>query len=338
MRSTLAVLVLAGLVLLPGCAPATPPAVEEGFVTTSDGVRLYYRRIGSGAKTLIAPARLFLFEDLRGLGERHTVISYDMRNRGKSDRVADDSKITILADVEDLETIRKHFGVERFTPVGYSYLGLMVVMYAIQHPERVDRIVQIGPVPLRFGTRYREEYAAPDWQASLDPEGLAHVRRLREEKLHETNPKEYCEEEWKVTRFSLVGDPAKVDRLPTDICEMENEWPVNLARHFQTHFQSVQHLEIPREEIGLVTAPVLTIHGTSDRNAPYGSGRDWAYLLPDARLLTMKGAAHQAFAEAPEIVLPAIETFIEGGWPAGSEEVTTDPRAPDPGEPPGAGM
>jgi pimeloyl-ACP methyl ester carboxylesterase len=126
-----------------------------------------------------------------------------------------------------------------------------------------------------------------------------------------------------------VGDPSKVDRLPADICEMENEWPVNLERHFRLHFgKSVQKLEIPEEAIARVSAPVLTIHGTRDRNAPYGAGREWSYLLPDARLLTVEGAAHQSFTEAPEIVLPAIEAFLDGGWPPGSEEVTADPREP----------
>ena len=75
-----------------------------------------------------------------------------MRNRGKSEHIDDGSKLTIQNDVRDLETVRQHFGVTRFTPVGYSYLGLMVVMYAMEHPDHVERIVQLGPVPLKFGT------------------------------------------------------------------------------------------------------------------------------------------------------------------------------------------
>ncbi len=333
---------LAGLALLSGCSAAPPeapaqdaaatpaPAVEEGYVHASDGVKLYYRKVGNGEKTIIAPSRLFVFEDFRRLGDRHTLISYDMRNRGRSDRVTDDARITIEADVEDLESVRDHFGVDRFTPIGYSYLGLVVVMYAMQHPDRVERIVQIGAVPLRFGTTYRPEYAAPDWEASLPAEGLAHIRSLREENRHETHPREYCVEEWKVLRHSLVADPGKVDALGPDPCDMENEWPVNLVRHLDLHFvQSVQKLDIPREEIAGVTVPVLTIHGTLDRNAPYGAGREWAYLLPDARLLTIRGAAHQCFAEQPGLVFPAIETFLAGGWPERAERVTEDPRAPE---------
>ena len=38
--------------------------------------------------------------------------------------------------------------------MGYSYLGFMVVLYAMDHPDRVERLVQLGPVPRKFGTEY----------------------------------------------------------------------------------------------------------------------------------------------------------------------------------------
>jgi pimeloyl-ACP methyl ester carboxylesterase len=68
---------------------------------------------------------------------------------------------------------------------------------------------------------------------------------------------------------------------------------------------------------------VLTIHGTKDRNAPYGSGREWAALLSNARLLTIRGAAHQSFVEFPEIVFPAIRAFLSGAWPDAAEKIIT---------------
>jgi alpha-beta hydrolase superfamily lysophospholipase len=35
----------------------------------------------------------------------------------------------------------------------------------------------------------------------------------------------------------------------------------------------VQKLDLPKEKSAAVNVPVLTMHGTKDRNAPYGSGR-----------------------------------------------------------------
>ncbi|HEX4969792.1 MAG TPA: alpha/beta hydrolase [Steroidobacteraceae bacterium] len=321
-------LALIGLLLLFGAAAVTRAQdVTEGFVTADDGVQLYYVKAGHGAQTVILPARLFTFEDFRWLAERYTLIAYDMRNRGKSSRVDDLAKISIQADVADLETIRRHFGVEKFHTIGYSYLGLMVVLYALDHPERVERLVQLGPVPLKFGSEYRPEYVAADRQQVIDQHGGARLRELRERNFHSTHPREYCEEEWRVVRFMLIGDTKSVDRLGPGLCDLPNEWPTNLARHLEQHFGgSIRTLDVPRERVAKLQTPVLTIHGTRDRNAPYGAGREWVYLLPNARLVPLQGAAHQSFAERPEEVRSAVSAFLGGGWPAGAEQVTEDPR------------
>lgn len=295
-------------------ALAAAAQAEEGHVRAGDGTKLFYQKVGSGPQTVIVPAGLFTFDGLRGLGAGRTVIFYDMRNRGRSDKVEDASRITIQADVEDMEAVRQHFGVRKFTPVGYSYLGLMVVMYAMKYPENVERIVQVGAVPRKFGTKYPPNQVAND--DPVDAAALAELRKLRAEKnYHVTHPKEYCEKEREVTRARLVGTPEGLKRLGPGVCDMENEWPVNLARHLEAHFlDSVQKLDVPASEIKEVKQPVLTIHGTRDRNAPYGAGVEWAKTLPNARLVTVEGAAHQVWADEPRIV-GWIDEFLKGKWP-----------------------
>ncbi len=308
-------------------APSLAQNMTEGFVKTDDGVELYYVKAGRGAQTVILPARLFTFEDFRWLAERYTLISYDMRNRGRSSRIEDLAKISLQADVADLEAVRRHFRVEKFHTIGYSYLGLMVMLYTLDHPERVERVVQLGPVALKLSTEFRPEYVATDRQEVIDRHGGARLRELRAQNYHTTHPREYCEEEWRVVRFTLVGDAGKVERMGPGLCDLSNEWPVNLARHMERHFGgSVQKLDVPRERAAQLQQPVLTIHGTKDRNAPYGAGRDWAYLLPNGRLLTVQDAAHQAFAERPHAIRPAVAEFLRGRWPAAAEKVTADPR------------
>ena len=68
------------------------------------------------------------------------------------------------------------------------------------------------------------------------------------------------------------------------------------------------------------------MHGTHDRNGPYGAGREWSYLLPHGRLLTVEGAGHHAFGEFSEVVAPAIAEFLAGDWPGDAVKVTEDPR------------
>jgi len=293
---------------------------SEGFLETSDGVRLFYEKSGSGASTLILPGRLFLYPDFRALDERFTVIAYDMRDRGRSDFVQDGSLLTLEHDVQDLEAVRRHFGVERFSTVGYSYLGKMVVFYALHHPEQVERIVQIGPVPMALATEYPEELRNDDRDQVLDANGREKLRRLREEDFHLEQPEKYCEEEWLVTRVLLVGDPANVEKLGKGACSMPNEWPTNFARHLFHHFGSMSRFDLTPSDVEGLRHPVLTIHGTKDRNAPYGAGLDWARSLPNARLLTVEGAAHQVWVDRPE-VLTAIREFFKGVWPVDAESL-----------------
>jgi len=301
-------------------------APDTGWVAGPDGVRLYYEKLGSGPRTIIVPGRLFLARDLAPLGERHTLILYDMRNRGRSSRVEDGRLLTIQKDVEDLEAVRRHFRVERFVPVGYSYLGFMVVLYAMDHPNRVERLVQLAPVPRKFDTEYPASLLHHDSVPPVDSATAARVDSLKHTGWAREHPGEFCREAL-VLKVRLVGDPARASRL-MDPCAMANEWPVNLERHFEHHFAAVQRLEVPAESVRRVRAPVLTIHGTWDRNAPYAAGREWALTLPNARLITVERAAHQLSADAPEIVLPAIEVFLSGRWPERAEKITSLERVP----------
>ena len=309
---------LATLALLTALTRSAP---DTGYVAGPDGVRLYYERIGTGGKTLIIPGRLFLARDLAPLARRHTLILYDMRNRGRSSRVEDGSLLTIWKDVEDLEAVRRHFGVGRFVPLGYSYLGLMVVLYAMEHPDRIERLVQLGPVPRKFGTEYPASLTHRDSAPVVDSAAAARIDSLGRTEWARTHPREYCEESRRVFAVRLVGRPDRAAGLASH-CDMENEWPVNLQRHFEHHFGAVRELDVPREAVARVGAPTLTIHGTWDRNAPYAAGREWAMTLRNARLLTVEGAAHQVTLDAPEVVLAGIEAFLAGRWPPGAERVT----------------
>ncbi len=300
---------------------------DSGWVAGPDGVRLYYEKIGNGPRTIIVPGRLFLARDLAPLGERHTLILYDMRNRGRSSRVEDGKLLTIQKDVEDLEAVRRHFRVQRFVPVGYSYLGFMVVLYAMDHPDQVERVVQLGPVPRKFGTEYPASLVHTDSVPVVDSATAAHIDSLERSGWAREHPREFCEESRRAFEVRLVGDPSKAARL-MDPCDMPNEWPVNLERHFEHHFGAVRRLDVPKESVARVRAPVLTIHGTWDRNAPYAAGREWVLTLPNARLMTIECAGHQVTADAPEVVLPAIDTFVSGRWPERAERITSLERGP----------
>jgi proline iminopeptidase len=308
----------------PGFAPVPVKAAsfEEGDIAADDGAKLHYRKFGDGPVKVIVPLDFVVHDFFKWLGDVATVITYDPRNRGRSSRVENVNSLTIDQDVRDLEAVRRHFKIERFVPVGYSYLGLMVVMYAVDYPEHVDRIVQLGPVPGKFGTEYAKELTHGNQDVAASDADVKAWRDMQASGAEAKTPREFCEAQGRVFQYVLVGNPANASRVQSH-CDLENEWPVNFSRHMEHHFASVQKVSLTSEQLQRVTVPVLTIHGTFDRNAPYGSGREWAMSLPNARLVTVEGAAHQSWADDPAAVLGAIRSFLRGGWPLTAERVTT---------------
>jgi pimeloyl-ACP methyl ester carboxylesterase len=65
--------------------------------------------------------------------------------------------------------------------------------------------------------------------------------------------------------------------------------------------------------------PRLVVHGARD-NTPLAGNREWVRGQPNARLLLAEGAGHWPHYERPDVVLPAIERFLEGGWPEGARQ------------------
>jgi proline iminopeptidase len=53
--------------------------------------------------------------------------------------------MTVALCVEDLESLRRDLGQERLLLVGHSWGGMLAMAYAAAHPDRVDRLILIGP-------------------------------------------------------------------------------------------------------------------------------------------------------------------------------------------------
>jgi len=306
---------------------------DDGYITVDEDIRLYYQRVGQGINIVIVPNALYLYKNFRYLASEsdRTVVFYDLRNRGRSDPISDTKKLErgIHLDVDDLEKIRQYFGLEKVDLIGHSYLGLMVILYALKYPNAVNRIVQIGAAPLKHDTKYPEHLTANENGAVPNPEEMEKLEELEKKGYHLSHPKEYCKKWWAVVRVMFVSNPEDAIKIGDECCDFPNEWPINQMKHLSDNiFPSIQQLDIPIAEIKKISNPVLTIHGTKDRNVPWGSAREWAFNLPNARLVTVDGAAHLPWIEAPKIVFQSIQTFLEGKWP----ETATLVKAVDPME------
>ncbi|HEY3823758.1 MAG TPA: alpha/beta hydrolase [Bryobacteraceae bacterium] len=289
---------------------------DEGYVPTPDGVRLFYRKIGSGPDVVI-PNGLCFIGDFTCLAEYLTLISYDLRNRGLSDQSRDGSQLCgdIHSDVEDLEAVRRHFGIAGMNLIGHSYIGLLVALYAMKFPDHATRIVQIGPMEPEPGRQYPPHLTCAD---GVMQQVFSELAPLRAEAAS-ADPVDLCRKAWSILGRLYVINPGDSSRIAWGRCELSNER--NFLQYWQTNIlPSINKLRIV-DDLARVKARVLTIHGRRDRNAPYGGARQWAMTLPDARLITVPDAAHAPWIEAPDTVFGAIRTFMGNVWPESSKIV-----------------
>ncbi len=76
--------------------------------------------------------------------ERYRVILFDQRGAGRSRPHAALEENTTWDLVEDIEWLRRHFGIERWLVFGGSWGSTLGLAYAQAHPERVSALVLRG--------------------------------------------------------------------------------------------------------------------------------------------------------------------------------------------------
>lgn len=137
----------------------------------SDGVKIHYRIEGSGPALLLGhgfSSNLDMWQSASfypALRERFTVIPFDARGHGKSDKPIYAEAYSIRARVRDALAVLEDAGVESANYFGYSMGGWLGYLLAINADERFGRFV-IGASHLLF-----DDWSATRDQLSLGREG-----------------------------------------------------------------------------------------------------------------------------------------------------------------------
>ncbi|WP_296947883.1 alpha/beta fold hydrolase [uncultured Massilia sp.] len=121
------------------------------YVTTGDGVRIFYKDWGSGTPIVFSHGWPLSADDwdnqmLFFLGQGFRVIAHDRRGHGRSSQVSGGHDMDHYAD--DLAAVVRHLDLRGAIHVGHSTGGGEVVRYLASHgEERAARAVLIAAVP-----------------------------------------------------------------------------------------------------------------------------------------------------------------------------------------------
>jgi len=319
-------------VLFAGCAGTRPsPTVagqvasraREGYVVASDGVRLFYQIIGTGGDTIVVLhggpgfSMGYLAADLEPLAARQVLLFYDQRGTGRSTLVTDSASLDAQRFADDLEAVRGEFGLQRLTILAHSWGAAVAALYAMRYPGRVRRLLIVDGISI---TRTYHERGLQSLNARRDSATQRRLRELGAARLANPGDAVACRAYFNLWFLATFADSAAARRSRGDFCAGTPEALGNKIK-------SVDRFTLPslgewdwRPALRAVTAPALVIRGAAD-HVPLESAREWAAALPNGRFLLLEGSGHFPYLEVPERFFAAVETFLQGRWPAQAEVV-----------------
>lgn len=129
-----------------------------------NGTRLSYEIVGKGPAVILIHGGLVdgrLWDDqMKDFSKQCRVVRYDLRGFGKS---ADASEP--FSHIEDLRALLDFLKIERATLVGLSLGGIIAADFALEYPQRVDRLILVGP-GLRGDKQPPPKEAVAAWEAA----------------------------------------------------------------------------------------------------------------------------------------------------------------------------
>jgi proline iminopeptidase len=250
----------------------------------------------------------YMQPDFQPLAERHRLLFYDQRGGGRSELLPDDASLyTMERHVADLEAIRRHFGLERMTLVAHSFGPAIAASYAMAHPDRVARMILIGPVPPRAGDLWTRYEASLNSRLTLDER--AELARREDEMVHGPDPVKACRDYWAIGVKPRVARAELTKKITGDFCGAgADAIRSGMGVAGPRTLESLGRWDF-RPGLEVVTAPTLILHGEDDA-IPMDLVEEWTAALPNAKLVKVPGASHFPYVERPDLVWSAIETFL----------------------------
>ncbi len=142
-------------------------------------MQLFTRRVGSGPLVVVlhggpGASHDYLLPQYDLLATRRSLLYYDQRGGGQSP-VPRDTPVGWREHVADLDALREQLELDRLTLCGYSWGGLLAVLYFLEHPERVARLALVSPASITAD--YRREFEAEFARRMLPTPGVRALDR-----------------------------------------------------------------------------------------------------------------------------------------------------------------
>jgi proline iminopeptidase len=286
---------------------------RTGFMTAGSA-RLHFRYVGEGPSIVVLHGGPdfdydYLLPELDRLAERFRIICYDQRGRGRSADGVRPDDVTVESEMDDLEQVRRHFGLESMAVLGHSWGGVLAMEYAGRHPERLTHLILMNTAPGShkdvqvFRRHLRRIRPAGDVEAM---HSLAETAEFRAGDIDVES------EYYRIHFRPALQAPGLLDRLVPRLRTNFTPGRVLTARAIEDRlydetWSSPGYDLLPT--LRRLAVPTLVIHGENDF-VPVDVAAHVAEAIPGARLVVLRQCGHFAYLEAPEAVLQHVRELF----------------------------
>jgi proline iminopeptidase len=279
------------------------PVGAADRVVDVNGVRLYTRRVGVGPPVVVlhggpGAEHTYLLPQYDHLARRRTLLYYDQRGGGRSP-VGRETPAGWREHVADLDALRTLWRLDRLTLLGYSWGGLLALLYALEHPARSARLALVCPAPVT--ARWRDAFERRLDARRNDPRIREARTALQSSALRRTDPESY-------RRLAFALSVAPYFR---DLERARDLTPFRVTqRTQQAVWASLDGYNLRpqiRRTFAAGPPPSLVVAGVDDP-MPIEAARELAALLGTACVELPTG--HAPHVEAPDEFLRVLDGFL----------------------------
>jgi pimeloyl-ACP methyl ester carboxylesterase len=282
-----------------------------------DGVRVHYQVFGDALRAiLLLPTWSivhsgFWAKQVPHLADRYTVITFDGRGNGASDRPTDPAAYSDWEFAADALAVLDAVGVETAAVVSMSGGACSALILAADSPGRVAASVFIAP-GLSLTPPYPERAAA---SAVFDEPQQSYDGWLKFNR-------HYWESDWKgfLDFFSAkcFSEPDSDDQIRHWVeMGLETSPDVILA----TVAADGPDGDEERRLAAALSTPVLVIHGTDDHVVPLARSEEFARLT-GGQLVVIEGSGHEPQYRHPDEVNAVLDSFFDDNYPSQMSRLT----------------
>ncbi len=281
------------------------PSYTDGYWWSGDGLRLHYRDYPgrSDPPPLICiPGLTRNARDYEKLAERLAgewrVIAVELRGRGESAYAKDPMTYVPLTYLQDLEALVAALKLDRFVAVGTSLGGILTMLMASTHPERIAGAVlnDVGPEidPAGLG-RIRGYVGKSTWH----PTWMHAARAVAEANAH-------VYPNWGITEWL---DMAKRTHRLTSAGRIVLDYDMKIAEPFRVPGNEAGP-DMWRAFEGLKDKPLLIVRGGTSDILPAAVADRMHAQVAGSELLTIADTGHTPTLTEPEAEA-AIDRLLE---------------------------